>query len=308
MRPKTLIPALVLFACLVSVSNVHALANRVFVSARSGNDANSCDNILTPCKTFAGAVTQVAAGGEVIVLDSGGYGPVTISKALKIEAPPGIVAFIHPPSGHAIEIVTGAADVVTLRGLVLSVGASNGILVLLVGELHVENCVIDGFGTGIEFVSPGKLYVVDTVVRNSTGPGIDLVPPGVAVAAIERCRLEKNVDGLSVGAFGEAAARASIKDSFVVGQSNVGLRADTGTGGGTSELNIENCLVANNDTGIFSFASTGTAVVRVSNSTVTDNGSFGVNTSLGGQLLTRSNNSIEGNGTDGSFTGTFTAK
>ena len=133
-----------------------------------------------------------------------------------------------------------------------------------------------------------------------------MIGSGVAVAAIERCRLEKNVDGLSVEAFGEAAARASIKDSFVAGQSNTGLRADAG--GGNSELNIENCLVANNDTGIFSFASTGTAVVRVSNSTVTDNGSFGVLTSLGGQLLTRSNNSIEGNGVDGSFTGTFTAK
>ena len=66
-----------------------ALANRVFVSQRSGNNANSCDNILTPCQTFAGAVLQLNPGGEAIVLDSGGYGTVTITQAVTIEAPPG---------------------------------------------------------------------------------------------------------------------------------------------------------------------------------------------------------------------------
>ena len=48
------------------------LANRVFVSTRSGNNANSCDNVNTPCQTFAGAVLQLNPGGEAIVLDSGG--------------------------------------------------------------------------------------------------------------------------------------------------------------------------------------------------------------------------------------------
>src|ERR1035438_945957 len=50
-----------------------SLSNRVFVSQRSGNDANACNNILTPCQTFAGAVLQLNPGGEAIVLDSGGY-------------------------------------------------------------------------------------------------------------------------------------------------------------------------------------------------------------------------------------------
>lgn len=47
-----------------------ALANRVFVSARSGNNLNSCDNVNTPCQTFAGAVTQLNPNGEVIVAQS----------------------------------------------------------------------------------------------------------------------------------------------------------------------------------------------------------------------------------------------
>src|ERR1700687_6160544 len=92
-----------------------ALANRVFVSARSGNDSNSCNNILTPCQTFAGAVLQLNPGGEAIVLDSGGYGPVTITQAVTIEAPAGVLAFIHPPSGDAMTINAGVSDKVIIR-------------------------------------------------------------------------------------------------------------------------------------------------------------------------------------------------
>src|ERR1700730_19437058 len=87
---------------LAPVSPALALAKRVFVSARSGNNANSCDNIATPCQTFAGAVTQLNSDGEVIVLDSGGYGPVTITHGGTIEAPAGVTAFVPPPSGDAI--------------------------------------------------------------------------------------------------------------------------------------------------------------------------------------------------------------
>src|ERR1035438_5250112 len=107
-------------------SDAHA-QSRVFVSARSGSDSNTCNNINTPCQTFQGAVNQVAAAGTVIVLDTGGYGPVTIGKALTIDAPPGIVAFIHPPSGDAVSVAAGTTDTVVLRGLSLNVGAGQGL-------------------------------------------------------------------------------------------------------------------------------------------------------------------------------------
>src|ERR1700693_3978704 len=109
----------------LSISPALALANRVFVSARSGNNANACDNIATPCQTFAGAVTQLNPDGEVIVLDSGGYGPVTITQGVTIEAPAGVTAFAHPPFGDAITVNAGSATV-TLRGLTLNVGTGNG--------------------------------------------------------------------------------------------------------------------------------------------------------------------------------------
>ena len=73
MNARRLFPGLCLSVFwLASVSPALGLANRVFVSARSGNNANACDNINTPCQTFAGALPKLNPDGELIVLDSGG--------------------------------------------------------------------------------------------------------------------------------------------------------------------------------------------------------------------------------------------
>src|ERR1700757_431036 len=70
-----------------------ASAQRVFVSAQAGDDANPC-TVASPCRTFGKALSSVAAGGEIIALDSGGYGPVTITQAVSITVPMGIYAGI----------------------------------------------------------------------------------------------------------------------------------------------------------------------------------------------------------------------
>jgi hypothetical protein len=36
--------------------------------------------------TFAGAISKTAAGGEINVLDPGGFGALTIAKAITIDA------------------------------------------------------------------------------------------------------------------------------------------------------------------------------------------------------------------------------
>ena len=50
-----------------------------------GDDANPCSR-TAPCKTFAGAISKTAAGGEINALDPGGFGAVTITKAITIDA------------------------------------------------------------------------------------------------------------------------------------------------------------------------------------------------------------------------------
>jgi hypothetical protein len=74
-------------------------------------------------------------------------------------------------------------------------------------------------------------------------------------------------------------------------------------------MNLENCVVTGNGIGIFATGGIagGAAIARVSNSTITGNGA-GVRATEGGSILSRLNNTVEGNENNGSFTGTFQAK
>jgi len=104
--------------CSLATAPAHARA-RVFV-ASYGNDANPC-TFGSPCKTFQVAVNVVDPGGEVTAIDSAGFGPINITKAVTITSPAGIEAGIvlnsvgTEPAG--ITINAGASDIITLRGL-----------------------------------------------------------------------------------------------------------------------------------------------------------------------------------------------
>src|ERR1700735_5634006 len=70
----------------------HAQATRTWVSG-VGDDANPCSR-TAPCKTFAGAIGQTAAGGEIDALDPGGFGEVAITKSITIDGGGGQVASV----------------------------------------------------------------------------------------------------------------------------------------------------------------------------------------------------------------------
>src|SRR6058998_883111 len=76
--------ALPLVCATFYVGPAHAQATRTWVSG-VGDDANPCSR-TAPCKTFAGAISKTAAGGEINVIDPGGFGGVTITKSLTIKA------------------------------------------------------------------------------------------------------------------------------------------------------------------------------------------------------------------------------
>jgi hypothetical protein len=247
------------------------LANRVFVSARSGNNANACDNINTPCQTFAGAVVQLNPGGEAIVLDSGGYGPVTITQSLTIEAPPGVLAFIHPPSGDAITINAGPSDKVTLRGLTLNVGV-NGITVNAVGTLTVENCFITGFSNA----------------------GIRILGTGAVQATIDHCHLSGNY----IGFFAATTSPGSSTTTASYSTANNNLYGwDCGDGSsGKDVLNLEFCAGSGNSQyGLLTASTNAQSAVRYSNCVFTNNG-VGVVNGGSGTMETRQNNTVTGNG------------
>jgi parallel beta helix pectate lyase-like protein len=281
----------------LSISPALALANRVFVSARSGNNANSCDNIATPCQTFAGAVTQLNPDGEVIVLDSGGYGPVTITQGLTIEAPAGVTAFVHPPSGDAITVNAGSATV-TLRGLTLNVGTGNGIVVSSVGTLNVENCFITGFtGEGIRMLSTGRLNVKGTDIKACVAGVFIANITGVVEASIDHCHLDGNFWGFLSQAASPGSSSTTASYTTANNNSTAGWVCGNGSSG-REVLNLEFCTGSENAFyGLESDSGNPLSVARYSNCVFANNGNYGVFRNSSGTVETRVNNTITGNGT-----------
>src|SRR6185437_615326 len=99
---------------LAFASLADAQATRTWVSG-VGDDANPCSR-TAPCKTFAGAISKTAAGGEINCLDPGGFGAVTITKAITIDCAHtegGILAALT----NGVIVNAAAGDKIILRGL-----------------------------------------------------------------------------------------------------------------------------------------------------------------------------------------------
>jgi hypothetical protein len=258
---------------LVAASPVFGLVNRVFVSARSGNDANACANILTPCQTFAGAVLQLNPGGEAIVLDSGGYGPVTITQAVTIEAPAGVTAFIHPPSGDAITVNAGASDTVILRGLTLnSAGPGNGITVNTVGQLFVEHCTITGFGNdGIHFVAiAATLFMRDDDVRKNGLSGVLVTSSGTGSQPAQAFIRDSSFSGNYRGVWASDNSYVAVTSSVAAGSAGYGFLSMP-LGATASFMTLDRVQAVSNGTGLFSSGPVGPANLEFANCLVAHN-------------------------------------
>src|SRR5438105_182520 len=112
--PPGIVLAVLIGFCLGSGA-AQAQASRTWVSGL-GNDANPCSR-TAPCKTFAGAISKTAAGGEIDALDPGGFGAVTITKSITIDGGGGQVASVLVAGTNAIVVAAGATDKVILRNL-----------------------------------------------------------------------------------------------------------------------------------------------------------------------------------------------
>jgi hypothetical protein len=174
-------------ACSTFARPAHAAParDRVFV-ASYGNDSNPC-TFGSPCKTFQHAHDVVAAGGEITAIDSAGFGPISITKAVTVTSPAGVEAGIVPVAGgNAITVNAQPTDAVVLRGLTLngSGTAYNGIVFNAGASLTVSDCVLENFafvddqlaGIGIAIApSSAGTFNIDinnTVITSSQGAGI----------------------------------------------------------------------------------------------------------------------------------------
>src|SRR2546423_10450808 len=98
--------SIVMLLCIASPAL--AQLNRTAVSVQ-GSDLNTCA-VSSPCRSFAAAYLQTNSGGEIVALDSGGFGTLNIYKSLKIIAAPGAYAGVAVPGGNGFWVAAGAAD------------------------------------------------------------------------------------------------------------------------------------------------------------------------------------------------------
>jgi hypothetical protein len=295
-----------------------AQATRTWVSG-VGDDVNPCSR-TAPCKTFAGAISKTAAGGEINCLDPGGFGAVSIIKSMTISCPYTEGGALAGGNGITVNL-PAATDVVYIRGLdIFGVNPpTHGIRFINQGTLIVEDTTIRRFNAansfGISFQPTGaaRLFVNNVTIANNgsgnTGGGINVQPTGAGTAqvTVHDARL---VDNANIGvrlvtAVGNGAAGVTglLEGVSVMrtsgGITSVGIQALTVAGAPPATLMVANSDVSHN-TGKGINSSGSAATIRVANTNITGN-STGVEANAASTLKSYGNNRNDGNTADGGF-------
>lgn len=288
----------------------NAQASRTWISG-VGDDANPCSR-TAPCKTFAGAISKTAAGGEIDCLDPGGFGAVTITKSITLDCGGGIggqVGSILASGTNGVNISAGASDRVKIRNM--SINGFNGAGLAAIkfntgSSLTIEHVGIFGFGASsvpaVDFVptaAGSKLTMRDVEVQNNNSAGIFIGPvSGVAASAV----LE-NVASIGNTTIGlNVADGASVTASNSTFSDNAGKGVLASSAGGTVNVFLDSNTIAGNGTqGVQSIGASST--VRLSNNGIYGNGT-GLQSTSSGAIISFQNNRNAGNGTAGAPTGT----
>lgn len=265
----------------------HAQAARTWVSG-VGDDVNPCSR-TAPCKTFAGAISKTAAGGEIDVLDPAGFGAVTITKSITIDGTTALAGVLVSGT-NGIVINAGASDTVILRNLDINgIGSGlSGIVIFGAGDVRIENCKIYGFSSrGIDDErSTGQLSVANTVVSNNGQTGILTLSGAGSTLRVNLDHVRMHDNG-NAGFAITGGTNAIVSHSSATSNGHHGFYADTG-----AVLNLDDSVAfGNTDSGLIALSG---AAIRVFGSTVANNGT-GLLTASGGSIGSYGMNRIYGN-------------
>ena len=291
---------LALFVLTLGISSIaNAQATRTWVSG-VGDDANPCSR-TAPCKTYAGAISKTAAGGEISTLDPGGFGALTVTKAITVNGD-GTLAGILNAGVTGVIVNAGANDIVYLRNLSINGAGTglNGIRFIAGKALHVENCNIYGMGNnsagnghGIfaNLTATGSgLFVKDTNIKNCAVSGITVqTSTGFVGGVLDNVRLEGLPTGLLIG----NNAFISVRNSVINLATSIGVSV---TGSGTPTGSFDNVMMNNNPTAINVGAS---GIINLSSSVLENNTTAVVSAAPAANLRSSGNNRLLGNVSDG---------
>ena|GEM_PF-952476 len=261
---------------------------RTFASS-SGNDANDCTLLTTPCRSIGQAIFQVAASGEVIVISPGEYeaAALTITKSVKVTSPSGTVAFVRQPI-----TINAPGHRVALRGLTLKgTGAGNSITLTAADSLSIEECAIDRWAAGLDIGagSGSQVSLLNSVFMANTS-GVVVAAGGTNAIAVEGSRFERNGTGILAH-----SGSLSVRESSFIGHSAAGLMVDGGS------VDIQRSEFTLNNIGVNALAG---GTVRIGRSRVFGN-TTGLSAAGGSTFESSGTNVVRRNTTN--TTGTITA-
>ncbi|MBL6852439.1 MAG: right-handed parallel beta-helix repeat-containing protein [Alphaproteobacteria bacterium] len=297
-----------------------AQASRTWVSG-VGDDANPCSR-TAPCKTFAGAISKTATGGEIDCLDPGGFGALTITKSITLDCGGGVggqvgSVLVSGTNGFVINDGGAGTAVVKIRNMTLnglssspSTPGLSGIKFLSGAALIVEHVGIFGFGgtagsnAGVDF-EPSKLarlYMTDVEIQYGLADGVLIKPQsgGIVAALLTRVSAFHNPNGSGLrvdstnAPIGPGSTVTAVDSTFAGG--SFGVFAVTPPSTGNARVSIVRCTMFTNSVGVS--ANGGTAVVTIGQSVVTSN-STGMSFANGAALQSFVDNYFSGNSSDG---------
>ena len=239
-------------------------------------------------------------------LDPAGYGSVTITKSITIDChytEGGILA----STVNGIIINAQPTDKVILRGLDINgdgAGGLDGIRFSAGASLHVEDTTINNMtnavNVGLNQAGNAEVYITNSYFRNNSNVGIFVSNSGTGIVSgvVERTTSENN----SFGMIGRNNTRMEVRNSVFAGNSTTGVLSEVLTVGPVSVINVINCSIIGNGTGL-SAGNSGAANqgnLRVSGTTVSFN-TTGV-TVGNGIASTFNDNILRDNNANGAFT------
>jgi len=295
---------------LALASLAQAQATRTWVSG-VGDDVNPCSR-TAPCKTWAGAISKTAAGGEIDALDPGGFGTLTITKSIMVDGTTG--------QGFGSTLNSGG-----INGFVINdsrTASPNTIKVVL------RNLSINGAGTtlglnGIRFLAGKQLLLDNVTIENQSNHGVDMqvgvlafmhlrnvrisncLQNGVNVRATQNVNMVVGIENSTfyrnnVGVHGDDNARITIRDSHADANLTTGFSANALTAGRFAVMNIFGSTTSNHNNaatsrGLLAGTSAGGGQIHIGSSAIhTNNVPF--NVSANGTIFTFGNNQISDNG------------
>jgi len=217
----------------LALAPANAQATRTWVSG-VGDDANPCSR-TAPCKTFAGAISKTAASGEINVIDPGGFGAVTITKAITIRSD-------HVEAGV---LVSGT------NGIVVNVASTDNVV--------LEGLDIEGLGTGINgvhIIGSGSVTIIRCTIHHFTGNGVNLVGTAGARAIVVDSIISRNGGGINVAGAGGVTNTVFLTRGETDDKTAFGLQVTAPSNlvlNGATVLNNTNSITNVGGASVFSF-------------------------------------------------------